>query len=61
MKLRDNGMIKEDEDVIVILTAHGSKFSNAAIDYHQDYSNQYANTTITIQPDINKLERAVNI
>ena len=61
MKLRDNGMIKEDEDVVVILTAHGSKFSNAAIDYHQDYSNQYANTTITIQPDINKLERAVNI
>ena len=61
MKLRDNGMIKEDEDVVVILTAHGSKFSNVAIDYHQDYSNQYANTTITIQPDINKLERAVNI
>jgi len=61
MKLRDNGMIKEDEDVVVILTAHGSKFSNAAIDYHQDYSNQYANTTITIQPDINELERAINI
>ena len=36
-----------------------SKFSNTAMEYHHDSSNQYANEMIIIQPDINELERVI--
>ena len=59
MKLRQTGIINNRDNVVVILTAHGSKFSNTAMEYHHDSSNQYANETIIIQPDINELERVI--
>ena len=61
MKLRDNGIIKENEDVVVILTAHGSKFSNTAVKYHSDNTNQFANQMLTIKPSLNELERALEL
>ena len=61
MKLRDNGIIKENEDVVVILTAHGSKFSNTAVKYHSDNTNQFANQMLTINPSLNELESALEL
>jgi threonine synthase len=61
MKLRDNGMIKKDEDVIVILTAHGSKFSNTAVRYHSDNTNQFANKMSIINPTIDELEKILEL
>jgi threonine synthase len=61
MKLRDNGIIKENEDVVVILTAHGSKFSNTAVKYHSDKTNQFANQMLTIKPSLNELERTLEL
>ena len=61
MKLRDNGVIKEHDDVVVILTAHGSKFSNTAVKYHNNNTNQFANQMLTINPTIDELERPLEL
>jgi len=61
MKLRDADVIKQNEDVIVILTAHGSKFSNTAVDYHQDGENKFANQTKTVKPELSELERILKL
>ena len=59
--MKNDGIINEEDKVVVILTAHGSKFSNAAVNYHQNSSNQFANKTITIEPNIESLERVLNL
>ena len=61
MKLRDADVIKQNEDVIVILTAHGSKFSNTAVDYHQNGKNKFANKTKTVKPELSELERLLKL
>ena len=61
MKLRENQIIHETDDVVVILTAHGSKFSNTGVEYHTDSSNTYANTTITIDASLQSLENALKL
>ena len=59
MKLRNHNTIEANDKVVIILTAHGSKFSNTAVNYHQNTSNKYANKTTTIQPDISELEKII--
>ena len=61
MKLRDHGIIKEGENVVVILTVHGSKFSNTAVQYHSDNTNQFANQISIINPTIDELERILEL
>jgi len=61
IKLRDAEIIKVNEDVVVILTAHGSKFSNASVEYHEDSSNTFANQTKTIDPSLHSLEMALDL
>jgi len=61
MKLNRDGVIKENEDVVVILTAHGSKFSNTSVEYHKNSVNQYANQTHTIPPNLKNLESVLNL
>ena len=61
MKLNRNGIIKENEDVVVILTAHGSKFSNTSVEYHKDKDNQFANQTCSITPNLETLESTLNL
>ena len=61
MKLRDNEVIKKDDDVVVILTAHGSKFSNTAVNYHSDNTNRFANQMLIINPEIDELERTLEL
>ena len=61
MKLRDADVIKQNEEVVVILTAHGSKFSNTAVDYHQDGENKFANQIKTVKPELSELERILKL
>jgi len=61
MKLRDAGLIKQKEEVVVILTAHGSKFSNTSVDYHKNSVNNFANQTLTIDPLLEDLERTLKL
>ena len=61
MKLRHDNIIKEKDEVVVILTAHGSKFSKTTVEYHDNTNNQYANLTSTIEADIDQLERILNL
>ena len=61
MKLRDNDIIKSHENIVVILTAHGSKFSNIATEYHNNPSNQHANIPSIIKPDIIDLESILEL
>jgi threonine synthase len=61
MKLRDQDIIKKDEEIVIILTAHGSKFSNTSVEYHANPNNKYANPTTTIKPIITELERVLNL
>ena len=61
MKLRDDGIINKQDDVVVILTAHGSKFSNTAVKYHSNNSNQFANQMLIINPTIDELERTLEL
>ena len=61
IKLNHAGIIKEHENVVVILTAHGSKFSNTSVEYHSLSSNKFANKTKTINPNLNELMNAINI
>jgi threonine synthase len=61
IKLRDAEIIKVNEDVVVILTAHGSKFSNISVEYHEDSSNTFANQTKTIDPSLHSLEMALDL
>jgi threonine synthase len=61
MKLRDNGIINKQDNVVVILTAHGSKFSNATVKYHDNNTNQFANQMLIIKPSIDELERTLEL
>ena len=51
LKLRNRKIIQEHEEVVVILTAHGTKFSNTIVDYHSDTSNTFSNETVIIPAD----------
>ena len=61
MKLRDVGVINNKEDIVVILTAHGNKFSNTAVKYHSVNKNQFANQMLSIQPSLAELERTLEL
>ena len=61
MKLRNEGTINKQDDVVVILTAHGSKFSNTAVKYHNDNTNRFANQMLTIKPSLDELERTLEL
>jgi len=61
MKLNRNGIIKENEDVVVILTAHGSKFSKTSVEYHNRSANQFANQPLSITPNLETLESVLNL
>ena len=56
MKLKEKNIIKDNESIIVMLTAHGTKFSNTSVEYHSNDNNKYANEIISIKPNILELE-----
>jgi len=59
-KLRESGVIREEDVVVVVLTAHGSKFSQTTINYHKNLASRYANRPINLPPTLEAIEKALN-
>ena len=62
-KLLDKGVIKHDQRVVVISTAHGLKFSQVKVDYHnqqlQSIVEQYPNPPIELPADYDLIYRKI--
>ncbi len=54
-KLVEQGEIGTDEFVVGILTGHMLKDIKAIVDYHFNPKNRFANTPLTVEPDIKKI------
>jgi threonine synthase len=59
-KLVDAGTIKKSDKVVVILTAHGAKFSQAIIDYHKS-SAKYANKPKSLPAKLESVAKALEL
>lgn len=64
LKMVKRGDINSDDQVVVISTAHGLKFTEFKIDYHQnnlrDVINRHANSPIELPPDLDLVNEAIN-
>ncbi len=64
IKLVEKGVISRNDRTIVISTAHGLKFSEFKIGYHegklQEVSSKHANMPIELQPDAGKVLEVLN-
>jgi threonine synthase len=64
IKLKENGEIKPDERVVVISTAHGLKFSEFKVKYHEgsisDIEAKYANPMIHCEADADKVREILD-
>jgi threonine synthase len=62
-KLIDRGVIRRDQRVVVISTAHGLKFSRFKVDYHENtlphVSSALANPPMELPPDVDAVRRAI--
>ena len=62
-KLRQKGIIKESERVVVISTAHGLKFSRFKVDYHNQQlaavQERFANPPVELPADLNSVMAAI--
>jgi threonine synthase len=63
-KLVDKGVVKRDEKVVVVSTAHGLKFSKFKLDYHErrlpDVESRYSNLPLHLPPDVDAVKRALD-
>ncbi|MHC5029054.1 MAG: threonine synthase [Planctomycetota bacterium] len=64
-KLRANGTIGAAESVVVILTAHGLKFSQVGVDYHTGglpaLTPEQPNAPIRVEPDLSSIVEALRL
>ena len=63
IKLVDAGRIKKTERVVVVSTAHGLKFIESKIRYHEEqlgFPSTYANKPIDLPPRVDAVRAAVN-
>ncbi len=64
LKMVKRGDIDSDDQVVVISTAHGLKFTEYKIDYHQnklrDVINRHGNSPIELPPDLDLVNEAIN-
>ena len=62
-KLVERKEIKKDERIVIISTAHGLKFIDFKVKYHEnkldEVDSQYANTPIELPPEYDKVKRAI--
>lgn len=62
-KLVERKEIKKDERIVIISTAHGLKFIDFKVKYHEnkldEVDSQYANTPIELPPEYNKVKKAI--
>jgi threonine synthase len=63
-KLLARGVIRPSERVVVISTAHGLKFSQFKVDYHEqtmhDVISNHANPPIEVAADIDAVRRVLD-
>jgi len=63
-KMVDRGQITADDRVVVISTAHGLKFTEFKVGYHEDHLQdvrvQHANPPIELPPDLEEINRTIN-
>lgn len=64
IKLKKAGVIKSDRNVVVISTAHGLKFSNFKLKYHESrlegIKSEKANQPIECDPDVDKIRSLID-
>jgi threonine synthase len=64
IKLAQRGIIQKTDRVVVISTAHGLKFSNFKVGYHEgtlhDVTSTFANRPIELPPDLDTVRRVVD-
>ena len=58
-RLRAEGTIRKDEQVVIIATAHGGKFSGASLDYHTGTAGAHRNPPITLPPTLEAVRDAL--
>lgn len=62
-KLVERDEIKKDERIVIISTAHGLKFTDFKVKYHEnkldEVDSQYANTPIELPPEYDKVKKAI--
>jgi len=62
-KLLKRGEIKKDERVVVISTAHGLKFTDFKVKYHENQlegvESKYANVPVELPPEYDKVKGAI--
>ena len=63
-KLVDRGVVKRNEKVVVVSTAHGLKFSKFKLDYHErrlpDVESRYSNLPLHLPPDVDAVKKALD-
>ncbi len=63
-KLVDKGVIKKNQKVVVVSTAHGLKFSKFKLDYHErrlpDVDSRHSNLPLHLPPDVDAVKRALD-
>jgi threonine synthase len=59
-KLVGQGTISSDETVVGISTGHMLKDAKAIVDYHFNPKSRFANTPITVEPDIKEILKLVD-
>lgn len=64
IKLIRRGVIQRSDQVVVISTAHGLKFSQFKVDYHEktlrEVVSQYANPPVDVAPDTDAVRRIID-
>ena len=64
MKMINRGEINSNDQVVVISTAHGLKFTEFKIDYHEgnleDIFAQHTNSPVELPPDLDLVNKAIN-
>jgi len=64
-RLRAEGVIEAGQSVVVILTAHGAKFSQVGVDYHTgalpDLRPHAANPIVELPAEVEAIERALGL
>ncbi len=62
-KLVERNEIKKDERIVIISTAHGLKFTDFKVKYHEnkldEVDSQHANTPIELPPEYDKVKRTI--
>jgi len=64
LKMIKRGDIQANEQVVVISTAHGLKFTEFKLGYHEDslkeVTSRYNNSPVELPPDLDLINKAIN-